>query len=138
MNEFVATLASKAGIDQGSVQSGMGAVLSTLQKFVPTETFSRFASATHRECRDTPGDRVNPFLTFSTNLVSILYSPHRSGASRAISRRFPTRALQKSAPDRRSRSSPGVWTFPFRHDVLDATCPSERRRCRPDRRGSRA
>src|SRR5512140_1480464 len=45
MNDFVSTLASKAGLDPGSVQSGMGAVLSTLHKFVPTETFSRFASA---------------------------------------------------------------------------------------------
>ncbi len=45
MNEFISTLASKAGIDPGSVQSGMGAVLSTLQKFVPTETFGRVASA---------------------------------------------------------------------------------------------
>ncbi|RPH31212.1 DUF2267 domain-containing protein, partial [bacterium] len=45
MNDFVSTLASKAGIDPGNVQSGMGAVLSTLQKFVPTETFSRVTSA---------------------------------------------------------------------------------------------
>jgi hypothetical protein len=45
MNDFVSTLASRAGIDPGNVQSGMGAVLSTLQKFVPTETFSRVASA---------------------------------------------------------------------------------------------
>ena len=67
---------------------------------------SRFASATHREWRDTPGDRVNRFVTFSTNVLSNLYSPHRSGASRAISRQFPTRALQKSAPDRRSRPRP--------------------------------
>jgi hypothetical protein len=45
MSDFVAALASKAGIDPGNVQSGMGAVLSTLQRYVPSDTFSRLASA---------------------------------------------------------------------------------------------
>ncbi len=45
MNDFISALASRAGIDQGNVQSGMGAVLSTLQKFVPSETFNRVAAA---------------------------------------------------------------------------------------------
>lgn len=65
MNEFVASLASKAGIDPGSVQSGMGAVLSTLQKFVPTETFNRVASVIPDS-----GSMLNEFQSSATTVVS--------------------------------------------------------------------
>jgi hypothetical protein len=65
MNDFVSTLASKAGIDPGNVQSGMGAVLSTLQKFVPTDTFSRFASAIPDS-----GSMLSEFQHCATSTVS--------------------------------------------------------------------
>ncbi len=65
MNEFISTLASKAGIDPGSVQSGMGAVLSTLQKFVPSDTFSRFASAIPDS-----GSMLNEFQASAVSTIS--------------------------------------------------------------------
>lgn len=45
MNEFITTLASKAGIDTGKASSGVGALLSTLQSFVPADTYNRVAAA---------------------------------------------------------------------------------------------
>ncbi len=45
MADFITTLASRAGIDTGSAQNGLGAILSTLQQYVPQQTFSRVAEA---------------------------------------------------------------------------------------------
>jgi hypothetical protein len=87
MNEFVSTLASKAGIDPGNVQSGMGAVLSTLQKFVPTETFSRFASAIPdsgsmlREFQATATTTISGTASAITGLASALLG----GSSEVVS-----------------------------------------------------
>ena len=41
MADFVTTLASRAGIDTGSAMNGLGALLATLQQYVPVETFER-------------------------------------------------------------------------------------------------
>ncbi len=45
MADFFADLASKAGVDQDTAQRGVGAVLGTVQKYLPTETFSKLFSA---------------------------------------------------------------------------------------------
>ena len=44
MADFVSDLATKAGIDAGMARKGVGALLSTLQKYVPADAYSKVAS----------------------------------------------------------------------------------------------
>ena len=44
MAEFISDLAAKAGIDAGMAQKGVGALLSTLQKYIPSEAYTKVAA----------------------------------------------------------------------------------------------
>ena len=45
MNEFVTNLAQRAGIDDNAAQKGLGALLSTIQRNVPADTFTKLSTA---------------------------------------------------------------------------------------------
>jgi uncharacterized protein (DUF2267 family) len=45
MADFISDLASKAGVDPAMAQKGVGALLTTLQKYIPADTYSKVASA---------------------------------------------------------------------------------------------
>jgi len=45
MSDFISTLASKAGINADMAEKGVGALLATLQKNVPAESFSKVSAA---------------------------------------------------------------------------------------------
>ncbi len=45
MSDFISTLASKAGLDTGTAEKGLGALLSTLQQHIPGDAFSQVSSA---------------------------------------------------------------------------------------------
>lgn len=44
MADFISDLAAKAGIDAGMAQKGVGALLSTLQKYIPSEAYTKVAA----------------------------------------------------------------------------------------------
>ena len=69
MADFISDLAAKAGIDGTTAQKGVGAVLSTLQKYVPAEVYSKVSSA----------------IPNAGNLLSTFQSAARSAETSAVS-----------------------------------------------------